>query len=291
MTTSTEPSANARERLGAGLDELAALEHARALPRSTRHSSSNGSEMSAKTTRPAPRSSAPNATSPLPQPTSSSVSPPSKLGVVEDPVARAAELLDHPCLELGIAARAPPPQPGSPAILRHRSRPSATRISSCVGEPPGLVLGEDDLAVADHVELALGAGDVRRLDAVGLQLGRETRGPLVVARSGRAVVDLDRHGAQRTRRREGSAGGTVGAARLGPVASVRPRPWRRSERPADRAVREGQPRLREALEPLPDALSRQSQTPVGNALWSRAHCSSVKVDRRSRSGAAASART
>ena len=62
-----------------------------------------------------------------------------------------------------------------------------------LGEPAGLVLGEDELAVADHVELAFATGDVARGDPVRLQLGHETRGPLVVAVSGRAVEDLDRH--------------------------------------------------------------------------------------------------
>jgi hypothetical protein len=62
-----------------------------------------------------------------------------------------------------------------------------------LGKTSGLVLREDELAVADDVELALPAGDVRRLKAFALQLGRETRGPLVVAVSGRAVVDLDGH--------------------------------------------------------------------------------------------------
>jgi hypothetical protein len=62
-----------------------------------------------------------------------------------------------------------------------------------LGKAAALLLGEDELAVADDVELALGAGDVLSRDAVRVQLGRETRGPLVVAGSGRAVVDLDRH--------------------------------------------------------------------------------------------------
>ena len=62
-----------------------------------------------------------------------------------------------------------------------------------LGEAAGLVLREHQLAVADHVELAFAAGDVLRGDAVRLQLGHETRGPLVVARSGRAVEDLDGH--------------------------------------------------------------------------------------------------
>ena len=59
-----------------------------------------------------------------------------------------------------------------------------------------LLLREDDLAVDDDVELALrallGDGLVLRL---GVQLGRETRGPLVIAVSDRAVENADpRHG-------------------------------------------------------------------------------------------------
>jgi hypothetical protein len=65
-------------------------------------------------------------------------------------------------------------------------------------EASGVVLGEDDLAVTDHVELTLFSRNVFRSNPFRLQLGRETRGPLVVAVSGRAVVDLDRHAAQRT---------------------------------------------------------------------------------------------
>jgi hypothetical protein len=67
-----------------------------------------------------------------------------------------------------------------------------------LGKATALVLGEDELAVAQHVELALAARDVLRLDPVRVQLGCETRSPLVIARSGGAVVDLDRHCRQRT---------------------------------------------------------------------------------------------
>ena len=62
-----------------------------------------------------------------------------------------------------------------------------------LGEAPDFLLGEDELAVAQHVELPFATRDVARLDPVRVQLGRETRGPLVIARSGGAVVDLDRH--------------------------------------------------------------------------------------------------
>jgi hypothetical protein len=63
-----------------------------------------------------------------------------------------------------------------------------------LGEASRLLLREDELAIAEHVELALAAGDVPGLDPLRVQLGRETRSPLVIARSGGAVVDLDRHG-------------------------------------------------------------------------------------------------
>ena len=59
-------------------------------------------------------------------------------------------------------------------------------------EPTLLLLREDQLPVAEHVELSFAAlldlGFVLRL---GVQLGRETRGPRVVAVSDRAVLDQD----------------------------------------------------------------------------------------------------
>src|SRR4029453_860909 len=61
-------------------------------------------------------------------------------------------------------------------------------------EAAALLLGEDQLTVADYIDLAPGATDVLRRDSALVQLGRETRGPLVIASSGRAVVDLDGHG-------------------------------------------------------------------------------------------------
>ena len=63
-----------------------------------------------------------------------------------------------------------------------------------LGEASARVLGEDEVTVREDVELALSA---RRRLRVGARLrgdlGRETRGPCVVAASGRAVEDLDRH--------------------------------------------------------------------------------------------------
>jgi hypothetical protein len=56
------------------------------------------------------------------------------------------------------------------------------------------LLREDDPAVGDDVELALSSGDgVRLVRRAFVQLGRETRGPSVVAVSDGAVKDLDLH--------------------------------------------------------------------------------------------------
>jgi hypothetical protein len=61
-------------------------------------------------------------------------------------------------------------------------------------EPPFGLLGEHELAVQEHVELRL-----RTLDDLGsgvgarVDLGRETRGPVVVTASDGAVIDLDAH--------------------------------------------------------------------------------------------------
>jgi hypothetical protein len=65
-----------------------------------------------------------------------------------------------------------------------------------LGEAPRFLLREDDLSVAEHVELALLAGlDLGLVLGLGVQLGRETRGPFVVAVSDRAVEDpYLRHG-------------------------------------------------------------------------------------------------
>jgi len=56
-----------------------------------------------------------------------------------------------------------------------------------------LVLGEDELAVAKNVELALVARGGGRVDPGLLQLCDETRRTFVVAASGRAIEDLDGH--------------------------------------------------------------------------------------------------
>jgi hypothetical protein len=55
-----------------------------------------------------------------------------------------------------------------------------------------LLLREDHLAVGEDVELAVTAlGDFGFVVGLGVQLGRETRGPLVVAVSDRAVQDAN----------------------------------------------------------------------------------------------------
>jgi len=67
-----------------------------------------------------------------------------------------------------------------------------------LGEPTFLLLREDELAVRQHVVLALRALFDRGL-VLGLvvQLGRETRGPRVVAVSDGAILDQDaRHNAK-----------------------------------------------------------------------------------------------
>src|SRR5215213_6886363 len=64
---------------------------------------------------------------------------------------------------------------------------------AALGKTSQLLLGEDELAVAQDVELPLAARDRRRVDPLRGELGRETRGPAVVPASGGAVVDLDAH--------------------------------------------------------------------------------------------------
>jgi len=65
-----------------------------------------------------------------------------------------------------------------------------------LGESSLPLLREEQAVVGKHVELALLALDGRRLDPGPIgDLGRETRGPPVVAVSDGAVVDLDLHDA------------------------------------------------------------------------------------------------
>jgi hypothetical protein len=70
-----------------------------------------------------------------------------------------------------------------------------------------LVLGEDELSVADDVELPGPARANRRVEAVCVQLGCETRGPFVVAASDGAVQDLDGHIVSVPPARDGGASG------------------------------------------------------------------------------------
>jgi hypothetical protein len=59
-------------------------------------------------------------------------------------------------------------------------------------EAPLLLLREDQLTVREHVVLALGAlFDLGLVLGLVVQLGRETRGPCVVAVSDGAVLDQD----------------------------------------------------------------------------------------------------
>jgi hypothetical protein len=55
------------------------------------------------------------------------------------------------------------------------------------------LLGEDELAVGEDVELRLRAFADRGLESLSVQLGRETRGPSVVPASDGAVENLDAH--------------------------------------------------------------------------------------------------
>src|SRR5438067_669760 len=75
-----------------------------------------------------------------------------------------------------------------------RGRRSVQRLNDLVrlGPPVFALLGKDQPAVGDDVELALFPGDCLRLmRGAILQLGRETRGPAVIAVSDGAVEDLD----------------------------------------------------------------------------------------------------
>ncbi len=70
-----------------------------------------------------------------------------------------------------------------------------------------LLLREDQLAVGDDVELALLTGNgLGVVSGALIQLGRETRGPAVIAVSDGAIEDLDLHPAEPTRARGGHRG-------------------------------------------------------------------------------------
>ena len=72
--------------------------------------------MSEKTTCPAPRSRAPKPISPSPQPTSSNVSPLLQPGAVENPVADAGEVVEHPPSNFRITAVAAFREPLCPDV-------------------------------------------------------------------------------------------------------------------------------------------------------------------------------
>ena len=60
-----------------------------------------------------------------------------------------------------------------------------------------LLLRENEPAVGDHVVLALRSFERLGVEALLLQLSRETRGSYVVTASDGAVEDLDAHAAHR----------------------------------------------------------------------------------------------
>lgn len=69
-----------------------------------------------------------------------------------------------------------------------------------LGEAVLALLREEEPPVRDDVELALAAGNRPGVEADTIgYLGRETRGPPVVALSDGAVVDLDAHAGKPTR--------------------------------------------------------------------------------------------
>jgi hypothetical protein len=75
-----------------------------------------------------------------------------------------------------------------------------------LGEPTLLLLREDERAVRQHVVLALGAlFDLCLVLGLVVQLGRETRGPCVVAVSDGAVLDQNFRHAENLPASEGFA--------------------------------------------------------------------------------------
>jgi hypothetical protein len=67
-------------------------------------------------------------------------------------------------------------------------------VDLAVARPAALrLLREDELSVGDDVELRLLSLADRGVDSAVVQLGRETRGPFVIAASDRAVQDLHDH--------------------------------------------------------------------------------------------------
>lgn len=114
------------------------------------------------------------------------------------------------------------------------------------GEATLLVLGEDDLAVDAHVELATAAVLERGIDAgLLLDLGRETRGPGFVV-SNHAVGDDDLHEGQGAAAQGGSQRFNADALDRSPfLRGPHGRPYPEQDREFSRgaASRHGQPYL------------------------------------------------
>ena len=92
-----------------------------------------------------------------------------------------------------VAAR-PKATRAEPAAELRRRRLEETDDLPVLGKAPRRLLREEEVAVDQDVELRASAGDGRSVGADRVpELRRETRGTLVVAASGRAVEDLDRH--------------------------------------------------------------------------------------------------
>src|SRR6266516_7290942 len=162
----------------------------------SRHSSSRSLETSLKTTSPSSptRSRAPNAISPSPQPTSSTTSP--------GPTRACASTRSRTRPSLSRKSRASSGSPPKRRSAIHSAQQSRAELFAAdevkdlilFGEAACLPLRENDLLVDEDVELAFVArGRLRALVGSLVDHGRETRGPAVVAASGGAVEDLDRH--------------------------------------------------------------------------------------------------
>jgi hypothetical protein len=90
------------------------------------------------------------------------------------------------CRPQSVAATAP----AAEARLRRAERLEDLAV---FGKATGLMLREHQCPIGENVELAFAARVRLRVETLARQLGRETRGPFVVAASGGAVVDLDVH--------------------------------------------------------------------------------------------------
>src|ERR1043166_6281382 len=84
--------------------------------------------------------------------------------------------------------------PSAPSGRRASAGADKAEDLAGVRPAPLCLLRENELAVGEHVELRFTSLADRRLEGLVAQLGRETRGPFVVAASDRAGEDLDGHG-------------------------------------------------------------------------------------------------